>query len=302
MRTGDKYDVIIIGGSFSGLAAAMALGRSMRRVLVIDSGKPCNRQTPHSHNFLTQDGRPPAEILDIARQQVSAYPTVQLYDSVAVKGYASAATFEIHCEDDTRFSARKLIFATGIDDRLPAIPGLAMCWGISVLHCPYCHGYEMRNAVTGIIGNGQYAFEFCQLISNWTEKLTLYTNGPSTLGDEQKVRLQKRNIPVVEETITGLAHDKGFVHSIMFEGRSPAPVKAVYTRAAFVQHCPIPEMLGCETDEEGYLKVDPNQHTGIPGIYACGDNSGRMRTVANAVASGTLAGMMVNRELIEEDF
>ncbi len=181
MTNKNAFDVIIVGGSYSGLAAGMALGRALRNVLIIDSGKPCNRQTPFSHNFITQDGIPPKEIAAVAKQQVEKYDTVQFFSGLATKGIKTEEGFDIHVATGEIFTARKLIFATGIYDVMAPIPGYAECWGISVLHCPYCHGYEVRGQKTGIIGNGASGFEFAALISNWTNNLTVYTNGKSTL-------------------------------------------------------------------------------------------------------------------------
>lgn len=166
MKDNQQFDVIIIGGSYSGLAAAMALGRALRKVLIIDSGKPCNRQTPHSHNFLTQDGKSPKEIAALAKGQVEQYKTVQFFNGLATTGLKTNNGFEIYTDTGKQFTARKVIFATGIHDIMPDIPGFAESWGISVLHCPYCHGYEVKHLATGILGNGNYGFEFSTLISN----------------------------------------------------------------------------------------------------------------------------------------
>ena len=141
-----KYDVIIIGGSYSGLAAGMALGRALRNVLIIDSGNPCNKQTPHSHNFLTNDGKSPAEIAGVAKEQLRIYGTVRLINGLAMTGIKTETGFKIQVQSGETFSSKKLVFATGIKDIMHDIPGFAECWGISVLHCPYCHGYEVRNA------------------------------------------------------------------------------------------------------------------------------------------------------------
>lgn len=296
------FDVIIIGGSYSGLAAAMALGRALRKVLIIDSEKPCNRQTPYSHNFLTQDGKTPKEIATLAKQQVTMYDSVEFFNSLETKVSKTENGFEVQTSSGDIFKSKKLIFATGIKDEMPSIKGFSECWGISVLHCPYCHGYEVRNETTGIFGNGEYGFEFSKLISNWTKDLTLFTNGKSILTVEQSAILERHQIKIMEKEIAELEHINGQLQNIIFKDGSKKSVKAIYTRLPFEQHCPIPEQLGCELTEDGYIKIDDAHKTTINGIFASGDNVTRMRTVANAVSMGTTTGMMVNKELIEEKF
>ncbi len=302
MKVNNQFDVIIIGGSYSGLAASMALGRALRKVLIIDSAMPCNRQTPHSHNFLTQDGSTPQAIATSARKQVQHYKTVHFFDGLATKGNKTESGFEIETSNGETFQSTKLVIATGIKDIMLPIEGYAECWGISVLHCPYCHGYEVRNEITGILGNGEYGYEFSALISNWTSDLTLYTNGKSTLTKNQIDKLVKRHIQVVEDEIFKLEHENGYLQNILFKNGNSLPIKALYARSPFVQHSDIPQSLGCELTEDGYIKVNSEQKTTVHGIFASGDNTTRLRTVANAVAMGTTAGMMANKELIEEYF
>lgn len=302
MNNQQHFEVIIIGGSYSGLSAAMALGRALRKVLIIDSGKPCNIQTPHSHNFITQDGKTPKEISTEARLQVKQYDTVTFYEGLATHGIKTQRGFEIRTQPGDAFTAKKLVFATGISDVMPDIKGFSECWGISVLHCPYCHGYEVRNEKTGIIGNGDYGYEFSKLIHNWTKDLSLFTNGRSALSLEQKEKIEKNGIAVVEKEIAELEHSQGQVTCIVFKDGSRHALKAIYTRPPFIQHCDIPQQLGCELTEQGYVKVDAFLKTSFPGILACGDNSSFMRSVANAVAMGTFAGAMTNLEIINEEF
>lgn len=302
MKDQCSFDVIIIGGSYSGLAAGMALGRSLRQVLILDSGLPCNRQTPHSHNFITHDGKTPAEISSLARQQLERYETVHLVNDLAVNGHKAQHGFDIQTQSGKTYHAKKLIFATGIRDILPPIDGLEACWGISVIHCPYCHGYEVRNTKTGMLGNGEHTFDYVAMISNWTKDLTLFTNGKSIFTDEQKAKLAQHNISIVEKEIESLAHDAGQLQHIRFKDQTSAPLTVLYAQTSFEQHCSIPQSIGCELTEEGYIKIDPFQKTTVPGIFACGDSTTRMRTVANAVAMGTTAGMMTNKEMVIEAF
>ena len=296
------FEVIIIGGSYSGLSAAMSLGRSLRQVLVIDSGLPCNRQTPHSHNFITQDGEKPAVISAKAKLQVDVYKTVQFYNGLATKALKTEKGFEIETESGEIFTAKKVLFATGVKDLLPQIEGFADCWGISVLHCPYCHGYEVKNEKTAIIANGEMGFEFAKLISNWTKDLRLCTNGKSELTSEQTESLKKHGVLILEEEIDSLENKDGYVSNIIFINREKVEVKAVYARVPFEQHCKLPQDLGCETNEQGYLKVDFMQKTTVPGIFGSGDATTQMRSVALAVSSGSFAGAVINKELIDEDF
>lgn len=302
MKSPENFDVVVIGGSYSGLASAMALGRSLRKTMVIDSGAPCNRQTPYSHNFITQDGRPPLAIAADARKQVEQYPTVTFINDWADSVMKTPSDFRIETRSGRQFLARKIILATGVKDVMPDIPGFAECWGISVLHCPYCHGYEVRNEKTGILGNGDYAFEFAQLISNWTRDVIVFTNGPSTLTNDQIERLSRHGIRIIETRVVALKHNAGALANITFADKSSIQLSVLYSRPPFVQHSGIPESLGCELNSDGYIQVDASQKTTVAGVYACGDNATRIRTVANAVAMGTTAGMMVNRELVAENF
>jgi thioredoxin reductase len=302
MHSNHEYDVIIVGGSYAGLSAAMTLGRSRRRVLVLDSGLPCNRQTPHSHNFITQDGQTPAAIAAKAREQVLQYPTITIQEGLATAAQKLDNGFRISTGKEQHFEARKLIFATGLKDTMPDIPGFAACWGISVVHCPYCHGYEIRDAATGILANGDAAMHYALLVSNLSKDLCILTNGPAAFTDAQRDKLAAHNIPVLEQEVAAIEHKEGILHSVVFKDGSTMPLTALYARAAMSQHCPIPEALGCTLNEQGLLQVDMMQQTTVPGVYACGDNSNFARTVSQAAGAGTMAGAAVNKALCDEDF
>ncbi|MCW3464366.1 NAD(P)/FAD-dependent oxidoreductase [Chitinophaga nivalis] len=295
------FDVIIVGGSYAGLAAAMALGRSLRKVLIIDSGLPCNRQTPHSHNFLTQDGVPPKEIAAKGREQVQHYDTVSFYESVAVQAKKKGEIFELTTQSGRVFSARKLLFATGLKDLMPPIPGFAECWGISILHCPYCHGYEVKGLATGIWANGDMAVHYAPLVANLTKQVFIFTDGAATFSEDQAQLIRKNNIHIVEQQVKALIHDNGQLSGIHLQDGAVYPIRALYARPAFEQHCKIPLEMGCALTEQGLLKLDNFQQTTIPGVYACGDNSA-MRAVATAVATGTGAGAAINLALSTADF
>ena len=294
------YEVIIIGGSYAGLSAAMSLGRSLRNVLIIDSGQACNRFTPHSHNFLTQDGKTPDEIASKARQEVEQYETIHFHPGTAITGKQTASGFQILTESNKAITANKLIFATGIKDQFPDITGFASCWGKTIVHCPYCHGYELRGKKTAILANGTKAFHLASLVKNLTDQVYILTNGPADLEAAEQETIQKQDISIIETPITAFTSNAGLISEVIFEDQSNLPIEAVYAALPFQQHTDIPTELGCQVTEDGYIEVDNMQKTTISGVFACGDNSNMMRSVANAVHTGNLAGAAANAELTFE--
>ncbi|MBF9140544.1 NAD(P)/FAD-dependent oxidoreductase [Hymenobacter properus] len=297
-----EFDILIIGGSYAGLSAAMALGRARRRVLILDTGRPCNRQTPHSHNFLTQDGATPAALRARAIEQVLQYPTIELRADEALTAASVEGGFRIETAAGTSIKARKVVLATGITDMLPALPGFAECWGISVLHCPYCHGYEVADQRLGVLGNGDVGFEFARLIRQWSAQLTLFTDGPATLTESQRATLARHLVGVVETPIRGLAHDQGQLRAVQLADGSSYPLDGVFARVPFALPGTLAQQLGCAITEMGYVQVDDFQRTSVAGVYAAGDNTTPMRAVAAAVAAGSKAGAVLNKELIDESF
>ncbi len=295
----NMYDVIIIGGSYAGLAAAMTMGRSIRKTLVIDSGKPCNAQTPHSHNFITQDGETPAMIAFKARQQISAYPTVNFKEDWVNEVSGHNGNFRVSILSNEHYKARKIIFATGVKDIMPEIEGFRACWGITAIHCPYCHGYEVRFKKTGILINDESVLDFAKLILNWTDNLTIYSNGKAKFNTEE---LKSLGVLVNEKTIQHIEHNQGYMSHLRFQDGSQSKLDVLYHRAAYEQHCKIPEKLGCELTATGHIKVNEFQQTTVKGIYVVGDASSPMRAVALANASGTKAAFVLNHELIMESY
>lgn len=302
MTDNKNFDVIIIGGSYAGLSSAMALGRSLRNVLIIDSGKPCNVQTPHSHNFLTQDGKTPKAISKLAIAEVEKYETVKFYKGLAISGIRIENGFEITTGTNDKFTAKKLIFATGIKDTMPDIKGFAQCWGISIVHCPYCHGYEHRYQNTGIMANGQKAFHLASMVYNLTKNVTILTNGKADFTIEQVEKLNKHDIRIIETQISEIEHEDGKLKNVIFKDGNKISFDVAYGVVPFTQQSDIPVSLGSELTEQGYIKVDFMQKTSVPNMFACGDNSTMMRSVANAVSSGNIAGAVANGELVHEQF
>lgn len=296
------FDVIIIGGSYAGLSAAMALGRSLRKVLILDHGRPCNRYTPHSHNFITHDRTPPAAIAQKAREQVLQYETVTIVEGEAVSARALEAGFEMSMQDGAKFSAKKLIFATGIKDIFPDMEGFTACWGKTIIHCPYCHGYEFRGKKTAIWADGDRALHLAGLVHNLSKDISIISPNKAGFKQEQLEKLQQHQIPLIDKAVKSIIHENGSVRKLVFEDGDEENFDAVYAALAFEQQTKLPQQLGCLMTEMGHIKVDAFQKAEVPGVYACGDNSSMMRSVANAVATGNLAGAMVNNELTQESF
>lgn len=294
-------DVIIIGGSYAGLSAAMSLGRALRCILIIDAGQPANRQTPHSHNFITHDGQSPAVIATLAREQVLAYPTVSLVNDLVGKVQQTATGFAVTTKNGNTYETRKLLLATGVADQLPAIDGLSECWGISVLHCPYCHGYEVAGQRIGILANGDTAIEMVRLIQQWSKQLTLFTNGPATFDPVQTAQVEWLNVPIIETTISTVIHERGYMQHLQSIDGTTYALDALFVRSTVAYRNPLAEQLGCSFNDMNLIQTTEFGQTGIAGVYAAGDNSSPLRAVSVAVANGTKVGAFLNRELIEED-
>jgi thioredoxin reductase len=296
------WDAIIIGGSYSGLAAALALGRSQRTTLILDGGKPCNRQTPHSQNFLTQDGKTPAAIASLAKEQVLCYPGVSFREANALSAAHSGDGFEVTTDSGDHYRGRKLILATGITDVFPDIAGIGECWGISVIHCPYCHGYEHRSQVAGILAKGPVALHLAPLVHNLNPNLSVLSNGPSELDEEQRNRLQRNGVSLIEQEIASIDHQNGYLRKLIFRDGSELELEVLYAALTFIQPGNIAGDLGCTIDEHGYIAVNEFYETNIAGVYACGDNTSLMRSLSKSVFSGSVAGASANRALAEEAF
>ncbi|MBZ9907853.1 NAD(P)/FAD-dependent oxidoreductase [Mesorhizobium sp. BR115XR7A] len=296
-----QYDLAVIGGSFAGLSAAMQAARARRTVLVIDAGQPRNRFAAHSHGFLGQDGRTPGAILDDARRQLLAYPTARLATARADKAIAnSSSDFEITTDGGETFGAARLVLATGVRDILPEVPGLAEQWGRTVLHCPYCHGYEVSTGPLGVLATGPMSMHQAQLISDWGD-ITLFGNGLIKPDADEMHALESRNVRFEPATVNELSDDgSGGLVVHLVDGRK-AGVKAIFTAPRNTMASPLAEQLGCGL-KDGLLgpmiSVDDRQQTTVPGVYAAGDAARAMHNIAFAVSGGTFAGVCAHQSLV----
>ena len=296
---GDKlHDVIIIGGSAAGISAAMTLGRSLRNVLIIDSKTPCNRNSKHSHNFITNDGKAPKEIIDNTNKELLHYETVSIIDGTVLNILHKDNEFHVATSAGKLFIGKKILLCTGLTDICPDIPGFSECWGNTILHCPYCNGYEHRNEPTAILANGEAAYHLGILINNWTKDIIILTNGISELRNEEVEKLASRNITINYDVISEFKHENGKIEAILFDNGKMKHPTVLYASIEFEQQNDLAEKLGCKMSSHGHIDVDDEQRTSIDGVYAAGDCTDQQRAIAVAAASGTKAGFTINLDLI----
>lgn len=299
------YDVVIVGGGPSGLTAALVLGRACRKVLVCDEGKPRNHTSSAVHGFFSRDGISPAELLKAGREQLKPY-SVEWRNAGVTDAEKVDGGFRVETRDGKAVTARKLILATGVKDELPDIDGLAALWGTGVLHCPYCHGWEVRDKPWAFIARGEQAVEWGIELLGWTAKLTLCSNGPAGLTDAGRRTLKDRGVVVLEDKIKRLEGEKGVLKSIVFDNGEKLDLTALFVRTTMTQRSPLPKKLGCKlATVDGAFKdaVDADQFgaTTVSGLYVVGDASRGMPQVATAVSDGSLAAVMANKAMIKED-
>lgn len=295
------HDVIIIGGSYAGLAAALQLGRARRKVLVIDEGLRRNRFAAHSHGFLTQDGVDPAVIAAQARAQVLAYPTVQFLSARADAARrldtadAAGAAFEVTVGGEPHL-ARRLLLATGVRDILPEIEGLAQRWGKSVFHCPYCHGYELDQGRIGVIAASPMSMHHGLMLPDWGPTTFLLNHAFEPNADEL-ASLAARGVTVERSPIEAIA---GHADIRLADGRVLA-FAGLFALARFELASPIACQLGLDLEEGPVgtvIRTDPMKETSMAGVFACGDAARPMASVALAVGDGSLAGAGLHRSLL----
>ena len=298
-----RYDAIIAGGSFAGLSAALQLVRARRRVLVVDTGLPRNRFAHASHGFLGQDGRTPAEILETGRAQVLAYPTAELRENAAIHAAARDGAFEVALESGGLAHARRLILATGVVDELPDLPGLRERWGRSVLHCPYCHGYEVAGRRLGVLATGESNLHQALLLPDWSGDVTLFTNDTFEPDAAQRAALAARGARVEPRRVVELLGEGDGLDGVRVHGEggdAVIPLDALFTASRTRMASPLAGQLGCAFDDGPFgpvVRTDASKETTVPGVYAAGDMARAPHTVTWAAADGVTAGIAVHRSL-----
>jgi thioredoxin reductase len=297
------YDAIIVGAGPAGLNAALILGRCRRKVLVCDEGRPRNSVSRGVSGFITRDGVLPHELRRIARQELRDYPTVEIRENTVIDdvSFCDGGGFEIVIADGKRERGRKLLLATGSEDKLPDIPGFAEHYGRGVFNCPYCDGWEERDRPLAVYGNGNCA-KFALQMKVWSDDVVLCTDGPATLDDEDRARLTRHGIEIREEKIARLEGDGEKLKLIHFDGGGGALARdGLFFITGGKPDCSLATKLGCRLTAKGFVHTVGNEETNVHGLFVAGDASQGVQFAIVAASEGALAGFEINSDLIEED-
>ncbi len=294
------YDVVVIGGGAAGLSAALVLSRARRKVLVVDSGAPRNAPAAHMHGFLSRDGLPPGELLAVGRDEVKRYGGEILAGAVTELVPNGKCGFWVLLSDGQRVSARRLLVATGLRDELPDIPGLRDRWARDVLHCPYCHGYEVRDQQLGVLGGSPEAVRYAQIVRQWADDVVFFVP-TGTLTAVQRSQLVSRAIGVVEGTVKRvLVEDDHLCGVEMDDGRN-VPRDALFVPPRFVPNNDLLVGLGCDINEDGWVATDTTGHSTVPGLWVAGNLANPRAQVITAAGEGSATAIAINADLVDED-
>jgi thioredoxin reductase len=297
----DRWDCIVVGGGAAGLSAALVLGRARRRTLLVDAGEPSNAPAEGIGGFLGQDGRPPAEFYAVGREELSGYPSVAVRSGLVTAGRGDAGGFALDLEDGASETARTVLLATGMTYRYPDIPGADERWGRSVFHCPFCHGWEVRERPLGVLASDARAVHAAVLLRAWTDDVTLFANG-SQLETADAEHVGAAGVRIEERPVTGLRGEAPGLSAVVLDDGTEPRCEGLLIQATLRQRSELAWQLGATAAEPGpvaadAVAVDGMFATDVPGLFAAGDASAQMPSVAAAVASGSIAAAGVVRTL-----
>lgn len=295
----ETFDAVVIGGGAAGLSASLALGRATRRVLLASCGAPRNAPADAAHNVFTRDGTPPAELVRIGREQLGAYNVV-IRDECAVDVRRNGDAFVVKLES-SEVLTRGIILATGVRDVLPDKPGFQELWGKGVLHCPYCHGWEVARRPLGIYARGEDALHFSKLIRGWTDDLTVFTDGDPELSTTDLERIRSNGIIVRDEPVLRLVGTDE-LEAVVLQSGEVIPRAALFIRPRQELRSDLPHKLGCAISAQGRVDADSQGRTNVPFVFVAGDMAPGHQSVPTAAATGAMAGAALNIDLLAADF
>ena len=290
-----EYDVLVIGGGAAGLSAAMVLLRARRTVAVVDAGAPRNAPAAQMHGFLSRDGMSPRDLLAAGRSEVAGYGGVLIDDTVV----GVEPGFRVRLASGQQLSARRILVATGLRDELPDIPGVRERWGRDLLHCPYCHGYEVRDQPLGVLGGARR--RPARAAGAAVVRRRHAVRAHRRRHPEQREQLTARGISVVDGTVARLVVDNDRLHGVELADGTVVPRSAVFVRPAFVPNSDLLTDLGCEVDENGWAVHDSAGRTTVAGVWVAGNAADPRAQVITAAGQGSAAAIALNADLVDED-
>ena len=292
-----RHDVVVVGGGAAGLSAALVLGRARRRVVVVDGGDPRNAPAAHVHGFISRDGMPPADLLAVGREEAGAYGV----EFVAGQVVSIEPGFTIALEAGEVLEARRLLIATGATDDVPQIPGLQERWAKDFLHCPYCHGWEVRDQPLGVLGTNAVSVEHAQLIRQWSDDLVFFTH-THDLTETERDQLEARDIRIVDGEVRGLVVEDNQLRGVVLGDGRTVERSALFVRPELRPRLDgLLEQLGCETVDFGFVRVDSVGRTSVRGVWAAGNVANPRAQAITAAGEGSTAAISINADLVEED-
>lgn len=300
----NEWECVVVGGGAAGLSAALVLGRARRRTLLIDAGGQSNRAAHGIGGLLGFDGVPPAELYARGRRELERYPSVEVRDG-EVRAAAAGDGITLDLADGAGVHTRRLLLATGMRYDYPDLPGLAPLWGRSVFHCPFCHGWEVRDQPLAVLAQGERAVHMATLLRGWSDDVVLLTGGPADLSDDDRARLDIAGIPIDERKVRELDSAAGELHAVVFDDGARLPRSALLVAAELRQRSGLAAQVGVKLVATGPVSpeavdVDPLYRTSVPGVFAAGDVCAQMPQIAAAVAAGSAAAVSVMASITEE--
>jgi thioredoxin reductase len=295
----DHVDVVVVGGSFAGMSAALQLGRARQSVKLFDTKKPRNRFASTAHGFLGHDGRTPAEIRGLGRENLAHYPTVEVVETRVASVEQEDGGFIVHQDGGAPIKASRLVLAYGLRDELPTIEGLEEAWGRNVMQCPYCHGYEVRDRKLGVLYTSEASLHQAKIIPDWSTDVTLFTNG-QTIDPDAIAAVKDRGVVIVEDRVIGLELEDGWMTRVNLQEHSH-DLDGLFVITKTHQSSDLASQLGCAFEEGPfgpYIRVDNLQETSIPGVFAAGDIARPIHQSVWAAADGSAAGAFCHQSLL----
>ena len=301
------WECVVVGGGAAGLSAGLVLGRARRRTLLVDAGQQSNLAAHGVGGLLGHDGRSPAELYEAGREELGAYPSVEVRSGEVVSGKRVGEIFEVEMSDGSRERTRRVLLATGMEYRPPEVKGLMACWGTSVFHCPFCDGWELRDQPLAVLAQGEKAIHSALLLRGWTDDLVLLTDGPADLSDQHRGRLAEAGVQIDERPVAELIARDAVLEAVRFSDGGRLERRGLLAATTLHQRSKLAEQLEAEPGEatpfgETPVKVDGLCRTTTPGVFAAGDLSAQLPpSVASAIAAGSLAGMSVVQSLLADE-